>query len=73
MGQSIPHTAAGARLRDLLADLADTRVQIELQEQRADSIVMQLRADGASWSLIGWALGMTKQAAVKRYGSRPLV
>ncbi len=51
-------------LRGLTADAGEVR---SLQA-RIRSSVQQLRAGGASWAVIGNALGLTKQAAQQQYG-----
>jgi hypothetical protein len=51
-------------LQDLTADAAAARTL----EQRMRSTVQQLRTGGASWAVIGAAVGITKQAAQQRYG-----
>lgn len=49
------------RLRELVAERAkiDGRIAVTVQE---------LRQSGASWSVVGHALGCTRSAAQKRYG-----
>lgn len=41
---------------------------VDLAQRTMQTTVDQLRADGASWQQIGDALGVTKQAAEKRFG-----
>ena len=36
--------------------------------QRRDALVRKARAQGATWTQIGYALGVTAQGAQKRYG-----
>lgn len=73
LDQSSPHPFAQAYgdgrallapLRALRSDAAAAR---DL-EQRMRSTVQELRAGGASWAVIGDAIGITKQAAQQRYG-----
>ena len=55
----------GAALRDLLAAVrARALAQAEI-----DAAVAQARAQGASWSTIGAMLGISRQAAFKKYAS----
>ena len=50
-----------------LAELADRRASIETEITAA---VREARAAGGSWSMIGFMLGVSKQAAQQRYGSK---
>lgn len=56
-------------VRDLEADAAELR----RVEARMRSTVQLLRANGASWAVIGHALGISKQAAQSRFGRDILV
>ena len=57
----------GSITTDNLRDLNQAALAIE--DARA-AAVADLRDQGTSWAAIGAALGVTKQAAVKRYGDR---
>ena len=60
--------AETAEPRHALAAIAELRAHLaELEEYQVDSAL----ARGASWSEIGDALGVTKQAVHKRYGGKP--
>jgi len=61
------------QLRDLYSDLHAAQKAREAAEARVGHIVQQLRALGASWAVVGHALGVTKAAAHKRYGPAELV
>lgn len=66
MGKRIGPTAeqiTRGNLRGIARDLE--RLELELEET-----VAQARAQGQTWAAIGEALGMTRQAAHKRWGSR---
>lgn len=68
--------ADAASTRQAAADLATlTRnvQKIAQAEARITATVQQLRAAGASWALIADALGVTKQAAAKRYSADRLI
>lgn len=52
---------AFARLRTLAAERAQLEARITIT-------VQELRQAGASWSVVGAALGCTRSAAQKRYG-----
>lgn len=56
-------------VRDLEADAAEMR----RIDARARVSVQLLRTGGASWAVIGHALGITRQAAQQRYGHDTLV
>lgn len=52
-------------------DLAKIRAALgeaERARQRIDRLVGKARATGATWTEVGFALGMTAQGAQKRYG-----
>lgn len=50
-----------------IAAIAQERERLDLQLRDA---VVQARADGRSWSEIGLMLGVSKQAAQQKYGTR---
>ena len=43
------------------------RADAQALVDRIDAAVAEARAQGASWTLIGAMLGVTRQAALKRY------
>lgn len=54
------------------ADLAKIRAAIAERDRaskRIDTQIARARADGATWTEIGYALGITAQGAQKRYGT----
>lgn len=53
----------GDALREILAAAADRAAA----QARVDAAVAHARAQGASWTAIGAMLGITRQAALKRY------
>lgn len=57
-GTALDHLAEASALADHLGDLADHLV---------GHFVDQARRSGASWSMIGQSMGVTKQAAQKRF------
>jgi hypothetical protein len=63
------------RLSDNHRDLVQLRADVRALNQQHRNVVMAIdfaRDSGASWSQIGRALGISKQAAQQRYGtSRP--
>jgi len=52
-----------------LGYMAGTRRTIELCERDLDQLAAQARIAGDTWQEIGAAIGMSKQAAQKRYGT----
>lgn len=54
---------------DVLERIGDTVAQLAKLEERTRAQVLEARAAGASWSTIGGALGVSKQAAAKRFGA----
>jgi hypothetical protein len=57
-GTALDHLAEATRIADHLGDLADHLV---------GHFVDQARRSGASWTMIGQSIGVTKQAAQKRF------
>jgi hypothetical protein len=55
----------GAELRDLI----DSAVALSCAEEHVGRSVRRARAGGASWSQVGEALGISRQAAQQRYAS----
>lgn len=53
----------GEALQAILAAVRDRNAA----QERIDAAVAQARAEGASWTVIGAMLGVTRQAALKRY------
>lgn len=67
-------TAGGnyqARLSSALDTLAVDAAITAALAGRADALVAEARAAGASWSAIGTALGVDRTAAYKRFTHRP--
>ena len=63
----------GAGVLDRLRAAAATANELRgLGDELLDRYVQAARADGASWSEIGTALGVTKQAAHERFVAAPL-
>ncbi|MCL2482667.1 MAG: hypothetical protein FWF43_04475 [Propionibacteriaceae bacterium] len=60
-----PHTTfEGARLKAITEAVS----QRDQAEDAIEAAVAQARHDGASWTMIGSALGISRQDALKRYG-----
>jgi len=56
------------------ADLANIRsaiADVQRAVERRDRLVRRARDNGATWTEIGFALGITAQGAQKRYGTGP--
>ena len=53
----------------IVVTLADSIRQAEQAEERVDRWVVQARAHGVSWSIIGAVAGLTSEGARKRWGS----
>ena len=66
-GRALDARSTHFPLLDRIDALSDV---IECAEDLRGELVRQARAEGASWTRIGQRLGVTKQAAVKRYGER---
>lgn len=60
------------RAKALVDEAATERQVIALSEARLETIVQELRTLGASWAVVGAALGTTKAAAYKRFSGREL-
>lgn len=50
-----------------LRELQSLGSQIAILEQQSHEVAREARDAGISWSLIGWALGLTGEAARLRY------
>ena len=50
-----------------LEQLADAQLQVNDWKQKVDVLAVMARREGASWVQIGRALGMSKQAAQRRF------
>ncbi len=61
-GTALDHVSAAMRISEHLGELADHLI---------GHFVDQARKAGASWTEIGQSMGVTKQAAQKRWASRP--
>ena len=48
------------------------RVELERRglQRQLDELVLRGRTAGISWAALGWALGISGQAAQQRYGKR---
>lgn len=57
------------KVRESLAALADAAAERESRERAIRFLVLTASAQGASWSQIGKALGVSAQAAHKRYAN----
>lgn len=57
---------------ELLRDLDQAVRRRAAAEARVELLVQQLRAAGASWTVVGEVLGTSRSAAQKRYGGRAL-
>ncbi len=78
LDQGTPHPfpqayGDGRALLGPLRDLAADAVVLRDVERRMRSTVQQLRTGGASWAVIGDALGISRQAAQQRYGRDALL
>lgn len=58
-------------MTDELKRLAMIQTQLQGLRQLLPPAVLAARAQGASWRQIGEALGMSKQAAQRRFGAGP--
>jgi hypothetical protein len=54
--------------RELVSDIQHLVLERQRRLEQLDALVAELRAEGASWTVIGWCTGMTQQAAHKRWG-----
>lgn len=55
---------------DQLIELLDRLVVVREQaDELVDQVARQARAEGASWTVVGEAVGMTKQGAQQRWGA----
>lgn len=60
-------------VEDLAASLTRARRQEQTAISRQRVIVQQMRLAGASWAVIGQCLGVTREAAFKRYSGDQLI
>jgi len=52
-----------------LQQLADAQLQVNDWKLKVDVLAVMARREGASWVQIGRALGMSKQAAQRRFSA----
>ncbi|WP_213281913.1 hypothetical protein [Cellulomonas hominis] len=57
---------------DLVNDLRSARRDEDAAKDRQRSIVQQLVAAGASWSVIGWCVGISREMARRRFSNDQL-
>lgn len=57
----------------LISEAESARQEIARHEAVLANVVQQLRTMGASWTVVGAALGTTRAAAHKRYGGSELI
>jgi hypothetical protein len=53
---------------EVVADLQREALALQETRRRIEALVMEAREVGASWSVIGWSLGTTGDAARQRWG-----
>jgi hypothetical protein len=58
-----------SRLEELAARRAEMRAVVVRHDEQIRSAVAHLRVDGASWSQIGTALGISRQGARQRFST----
>lgn len=66
-GEEVPR-----ELNDLSAALRGARRQEHAARERQALIVQQMRTQGASWAVVAECLGVTREAAFKRYSKGQL-
>jgi hypothetical protein len=54
----------------LLAGVVEVTKRLEELERLRAYLVAQARAQGVAWDVIGASLGVTRQAAARRFGGR---
>ncbi|WP_083459296.1 hypothetical protein [Jiangella muralis] len=64
-----PATTPAEDTADLKA-VAEAADEVAVAERRVRAAVQAARANGRSWARIGLALGVSRQSAHERYGSR---
>ena len=72
-GVGLPPMAGDAVMREMLVTRIKTNIERALEnrhnlDQMIDAQVEVLRLLGCSWQVVGQTLGMSKQAASKKYG-----
>jgi DNA-binding IclR family transcriptional regulator len=72
-GRAMVVPAAARRLKghaaELVAELQMSALLAQELRQHIDELVPAARANGVSWNMIGWCLGISGVAAMKRYGA----
>ena len=67
---TVPAVPRGNQRWDSLAALSSTVEQVRSLEARRDRQALQARSQGATWTDIAAALGVSPQAVQQRYGKR---
>lgn len=61
---------APPHLLEAYSDLQTQAARIEQAMADLDDLVLEAREMGASWGSIGWSVGISQQAAMKRWGPK---
>lgn len=75
-GERVVDAAGGplpAEVAELVAGLRQARTDERAAVDRQRVIVQELLAAGASWTVVGWCLGMSRAQAQRRHGGDRLV
>ena len=67
-----PTPTASLQRSDLETLVAAVKRSATMPEEQVARAVAIVRARGASWSAIGWALGLSRQGAHRKYARRSL-
>lgn len=63
-------TTSGSEEPEALRSIRETAERIRAHERELAAAVRRARLAGHSWQTIAWELGVTRQAAHRKYGKR---